>query len=276
MTKFLVFIFVFTSFFCTPKNAQEAVIHAKGEEELEVSISPNEKIAVTVFHPGKKVKADILVLPGWNFSRRRWLDDTELIVYANKYGYRLICPEMGKTLYEDEYYKQTKLKWASMPGRKFLKDLAIPELQSRNFFNNKKFLLGLSTGARGVALLALDMPNFWDGAAAVSGDYDQSKMRNDRLMALVFGKYNLFRDRWHGNNNIVGRAHEWKTPLYLGHGDRDKVVSVSQSRIFYKKLLQVGKKDFVNYKEVRAGHDFKYWNHTLDEIFLFYESIAKP
>ena len=216
----------------------------------------------------------LLVLPGWDYKRTSWIDNTNLVKYADQYGYALILPEMGKTLYESEYYPETKMKWNSIPGGKFIKERFIPEIQKRHNLlkpGQHNTTLGLSTGGRGVVLIALENPGLFVAGASLSGDFSQDNMPSDRLMTSVYGAFAQFPDRWKGRDNPQKRVDEWKMPLYLAHGTGDRIVPESQSRLFYDALVRHHNGNIlVQYNAVQgAGHDYQFWGGQLENVFEF-------
>ncbi len=220
----------------------------------------------------------VLVLPGWNFSRTSWIKNTNLVSYADRYSYILILPEMGKTLYESQYYPETSMRWNKIPGGQFIRSRFIPEIQRRhNLLKTGQYntLLGLSTGGRGVALISLENPDIFVAGASLSGDFSQENMKGDRLMKSLYGDYNKFPQRWLGRDNPGLRVNEWKMPLYLSHGMEDKVVPESQSRLFYNRLLaRFGNTPLIKYNPVReAAHNYQYWSSQLPYVFQFFQSI---
>lgn len=220
----------------------------------------------------------LLVFPGWNYSRKSWIKNTKLIHFSNQFGYALILPEMGKTLYESSYFPETYLKWHSIPGGVFIKKVFIPHIQKKhNLLTPKQFnaLLGLSTGGRGVVLTALENPGLFSAAASLSGDYAQELYPKDNLITAIYGRYSEFPDRWHNIDNPMYRAQEWKISLYLAHGLKDKVVPEIQSSTFYKKLKNLHKNNIkIIYNVVPHGkHNYQFWNGELKPIFSFFESI---
>jgi S-formylglutathione hydrolase FrmB len=218
----------------------------------------------------------VVVLPGWNFSRTSWIENAPLIQYAEQYGYALILPEMLQTLYESSYYPETNLKWNSMPGGKFIQDRFIPTIQQRHNLlkpGQNNTLLGLSTGGRGVALIALENPDLFVAGASLSGDFSQENTPEDRLMTAVYGSFSQFPERWQGRDNPMARATEWKMPLYLAHGTVDDIVPESQSRLFYQALIRNNNPALiVEYHPVEgAGHDYQFWGGQLPVVFNFFE-----
>lgn len=216
----------------------------------------------------------ILVLPGWNFPRTSWIQNTKLVDYAEKYGYALILPEMGKTLYESTYYPETQSKWNAMPGGEFIKLFIWTIQQQHNLLQPGQYntLLGLSTGGRGVALIALENPGLFVAGASLSGDFSQENTPSDRLMTAVYGAFKKFPQRWLGRDNPQARVKEWKMPLYLAHGTADNIVPESQSRLFYNTLKQYhqGNIMVVYHPVVGAEHNYTFWGGQLEEVFKFF------
>ena len=216
----------------------------------------------------------LLVLPGWNFARTSWVENTSLVEYAEQYGYALILPEMGKTLYESSYYPETTLKWYPVPGGKFIKEQFIPAIQQRHNLLKKgqhNTMLGLSTGGRGVALIALENPGLFVAGASLSGDFSQENTPTDRLMTAIYGSFSNFPERWQVKDNPQARVAEWSMPLYLAHGTADDIVPESQSRLFYQALVEYhGNTIPIKYNAIQgAGHDYKFWGGQLEEVFKF-------
>ncbi len=236
------------------------------------------RIPVDVFVPAGdgRYKGDVLVLPGWNFPRTEWQRKSELFLIAREKRLRLIFPEMGKSLYESRYFPETRLKWAATPGGIWVKELLIPELQRYGYLipGGRNFLLGLSTGGRGVALVHLANPRLFTAGAALSGDFDQTAMPADRLMTSVYGPYSTFRERWSGIDNPRMMIKSWSMPIYLGHGRRDAVVPFSQTEGFYRSLKEAHPKLKVIFNAPEsAGHDFAYWGSEVRPAIDFFLSV---
>ena len=234
-----------------------------------------EDVAYDLYIPRKYQDASILVLPGWNFSRTSWVENSPLVEYADQYGYALLLPEMQKTLYESSYYPETQMKWHRVPGGEFIKRYFIPAIQARHNLlirGSKNTLLGLSTGGRGVALIALENGGMFVAGASFSGDFSQENMPSDRLMISVYGNFADFPERWQGRDNPMARAKEWIMPLYLAHGTDDDIVPESQSRLFYEALKgQGGQEIAVEYHAVEgAAHNYDFWGGQLAAVFKFF------
>ncbi len=236
-----------------------------------------EGVAYDIYLPPRYRGRNLLVLPGWKFPKEDWIRKSPLLSYAERHGYLLILPEMHTTLYASRYYPETKLKWNPVPGGEFLRKHLFPALQKRHSLllpGEKNYLLGLSTGGRGVALIALEHPGLFRAGAALSGDFAQEKMPHDRLMTLLYGPFEKFPERWTGRDNPRRRAKEWSMPLYLAHGKADRVVPGEQSRLFYEALIRENKGELpVFYRAVEgAGHDYDFWGGELPGVFHFFET----
>ena len=145
------------------------------------------------------IKGIIIALPGWNFPADDWCNKSTLCEKALKQGFVIILPEMGKSIYTEKIYKETRKDWSIYPTRTWFKDSLIKYIQTKFSLllpSQNNYLLGLSTGARGVALLCIDCENLFKKAAALSGDYDPTKLKADNLYNGFYGSYNYFKERW--------------------------------------------------------------------------------
>ncbi|MCT7950361.1 alpha/beta hydrolase-fold protein [Ancylothrix sp. C2] len=235
-------------------------------------------VSYDIYVPQKYRNRSVLVLPGWNYPRTSWPENSNLVNLAEKHGYVLILPEMLQTLYESSYYPDTQLKWNQKPGGEFIKTRLIPEIQKRHNLlrpGQNNTLLGLSTGGRGVALIALENPRLFVAGASLSGDFSQENTPDDRLMTAVYGAYTKFPERWKGRDNPSLRAAEWVMPLYLAHGTADDIVPEQQSRLFYQELIKNKSNLVVEYHAVKdAGHDYQFWGGQLPAVFGFFEKVV--
>lgn len=236
-------------------------------------------IAVDIYIPKNKIAGDILVLPGWKFSRTRWHRETDMTKYADKYGFRLVFPEMWVSSYESAYFHETTSKWGFTPGGEWIKSILLPELEKKyGIFKKdwKNFILGLSTGGRGVLLVALQNPDIFSGGATLSGDCDQSLMPGEKTMSVLYGEYGKFKARWENTDNPLKEIREgkWKIPLYIGHGKKDKVSPFEQSKLLYETLKKMypNLKIFFNEPEW-AEHDFIYWKSEVPNMMTFFNEI---
>ena len=221
-------------------------------------------------------KGNILVLPGWNFKRSKWCDSTGFCKEAINNGYRLILPEMAKSIYSSYYFPETRKDWLKYPKLGWVTDSLIPTLQKKYGIllnGDKNYIIGLSTGARGALLIALKTDTLFQKIAALSGDYNQLNMPNDNLMLGYYGNIKKFKNRWDTVDNIVRICNKAKFSIYIGHGKNDKVISSKQSIELYDSLINTKtKKQIVLSLKENYGHNFKYWRSELKDIFIFFDN----
>ncbi len=238
----------------------------------------NKKIPVDVYIPkGKQsIRGTILVLPGWKYNRKLWRTKTNIIKVCEEKGFRLVFPEMGKSLYASQYFPQTVIKWSVTPGGQWIQEYLLPTLQQYGLLlpGDTNFMLGLSTGARGVALISLRNPGLFKGGACLSGDFDQTAIPKDVITIRIYGPYEEHKDRWETVDNPQSRITEWKMPVYLGHGQADTVTPYSQSYNFYHALKKAhpSVRVVLNAPE-KAGHDWTYWSSEVLNVMNFFLSL---
>lgn len=229
-------------------------------------------VEVDVLIP-KEHKADLLVLPGWNFSRKKAFGAISLTQVLLDKGYRLIMPEMGKSVYATHYFPETRKDWIKYPTLTWLTDTMMPLLQNDYGIlreGERNFIAGISTGGRGVALVAARKPVFIAGAA-LSGDYDQTLMPGDNLMKGTYGEYSKFEERWRTVDNPSAQVEKIKMAFYLGHGEKDKVVPVQQTKLYYEKLHAAHPGlHIVLHIDDNTGHDPVYWLSEMDDVLDFF------
>jgi predicted esterase len=215
----------------------------------------------------------IVVLPGWKLPVADWCTKTTFCEKALAQGYILIMPEMAKSIYAYELFPETRKDWQGFATRKWFIDTLIPYIQIQYHLlipKQKNYILGLSTGARGVALLCLDCPHIFKKGAALSGDYDQTQMPHDALMRGYYGPIDTFRTRWTGRDNVVYRFRELKVPLYLGHGRADKIVPCAQTLQLADSLKKYMPTMVTLHIDDLAGHTYTYWNSEVDRVLDFF------
>lgn len=229
---------------------------------------------VVIEFTSKSVKGTILLLQGWNFPPEDWCEHSKVCRLALEKGYNLVMPDMGKSIYHANTFKETRADWLKYPTRKWLIDSLIMQLQAKNgLFDVKEqnYIIGLSTGARGAILVAMDCPDLFKGVAALSGDYNQITMPNDNLYKGYYGNYSKFKKRWKTVDNPFNRIADLKTPVYLGHGLKDKVIPSSQTILFYKELKRKNPALKVKLSTPEKEHNYQFWAGEVDALFDFFE-----
>lgn len=222
-------------------------------------------MAVTILAPTAPHRADLLLLPGWNYSRTDWCEKTDFCRQAQARGYRIILPEMYRTIYPERIYPETRADFKTNKTRPWIWDTLIATLANTLGVlvpDGPNVVMGLSTGAHGGSLLCLDRPEYFRAAVLLSGDYELPLLPHDRITQATYGAYTQFPDRWKGTDNPATRADKWATPLYLGHGTADVMIPPNQSQIFYDRIVasqpQMREKVVLNLAKGMA-HDYIYW-----------------
>ena len=194
---------------------------------------------------------------------------------AREKGYRLIMPEMGKSIYIDQSYPETREDWRSTRSYTWLRDSLIPELQENYCMLDPKaanFVIGLSSGSRGVVKLLADMPNLFTAGAALSGDYDPSQLVGDNIYNGFLGQFEEFPERWESSDNLITRAKDIRVPLYLGHGTEDPMIPFTQTRSLYDALVDANPDLSVKLNLAAGlGESFAYWNTEVENLLTFFE-----
>jgi hypothetical protein len=223
--------------------------------------------------------AAILVLPGWNFSRTDVCVKSDFCASAMKEGFILVLPEMLKSVYSSALFPETRAEWRHYPTLQWITDTLIPFCRKKFHifhYGGMNFLYGISTGARGVALVAENTDSLFLAGAALSGDYDQTAMPADRLMTGYYGAYDQFKNRWEGPDNPSLHSNLLRIPLYLAHGKRDAVVPCGQSVEFSRKIIfEHPEKNHVLHLCDTCGHNYSFWNSQTGEVFRFFKKNGK-
>jgi hypothetical protein len=232
-------------------------------------------IAVDFRFPETAARGAILVLPGWNFSKSDVCEKSDFCSEALKQGYILILPEMLKSVYASSLFPETRADWRKYPQVGWVSDTLIPFCREKFGLlkdGGENFLYGISTGARGVALVAEKTGRLFRAGVALSGDYDQTTMTSDRLMSGFYGAYDQFRERWEGDDNPGLHSDRLKIPLYIAHGIKDAIVPCQQSIAFSRKIIfeEPGMGHAFHLCDT-CGHNYDFWNSETGEALRFFE-----
>ncbi|MCX7987548.1 MAG: prolyl oligopeptidase family serine peptidase [Bacteroidales bacterium] len=243
------------------------------------------QIDTTVFVKGTRVDIifprdnsrgkNILVLPGWNFPCDDICRKSNFCSLAIEQGYTIVLPDMKKSVYATRIYPETRPDWLQYHTRSWVTDTLIPYLQSKFqifLFEHKNYLFGISTGGRGVALIAcFDSLKLFRAGAALSGDFDQTLMLNDNLMKGYYGSYQKFPKRWEGEDNPTKNADKIRIPIYLAHGTDDSIVPYSQSVVFYDQLKKISSLPHQLHIVSGAKHSYEFWSTQYSYVLTFFD-----
>jgi pimeloyl-ACP methyl ester carboxylesterase len=236
------------------------------------------KAEVQVKYPKVPAKGTILLLHGYNLPPMQWCEKTSLCQKALAKGYVLIIPDFGKTTYQEKVYPQTVAAFRTYPTRKWIRDTVITALQEKLKLllpGTANFVLGLSTGARGAALLSVDLPQVFKAAGCLSGDYDQTQLPAEKIYTLYYGDYKKYSAIWKNDDNLHALIRVWQMPVYLAHGDHDKICPVSQTINFYHLLVKTHPQLKVVYNIAKnQQHDYTFWGSQTDGVLRFFDGFC--
>ncbi len=254
-------------------------------ENLKVEYSAdNEKKSVPLriyFPRGVKTQKcrTIIALHNYKGSPRDWGVNTEIARFADEYGFIVVCPGMGTTLYETKYYPETQAKWDSIPGGRWIADVLVPYLRKTYGAAKGRAVTGIAgvgMGARGALLIAATYPDMFGAAAGLSGYYDNSVLTENKLFVSLYGKYTDNKLRWEKEDNIITLNENLReTPVFLAHGLKDKEVPVEHSQLLGISLKHLqksaeGKFRFEYVEKMGMAHDWRFWNSVTQGMMSFF------
>jgi S-formylglutathione hydrolase FrmB len=222
------------------------------------------------------IKGAILLLHGWNLPADEWCEKTSFCEKALNQNYVLIIPDYSKSNYTLEIYPQTIANYKKYPTITWIMETQIFMIQeTMNLLlpGQNTFVAGISTGGRGATLLAYYMPNIFKAVASLSGDFDITTMTDEYIYYSFLGYYNDFPERWK-KECFAYDCENFKVPIYIAHGDADRVSPVEQSKAMYDsiKLHQPNLKIKANFPTA-AGHNYDFWEYETDNILEFFDEV---
>lgn len=226
----------------------------------------------------------VIAFHGYNGNERHWERNSAIEKYADTYGFAIVCPDMGRSIFATRYYPETTNKWSPKPGALFILEDLLPFLQRKlnlAWKGKSTGIMGLSTGGRGALMCATLQPEMFGGAAGLSGDYDPLAMKNNRLLTAVYGKYRDFPERWKNDDNIIVQAEKLKdTPVFLAHGKKDLVVPSEQSLLLAIRLKSLHRQNGGGYElEFHEGkyrkHEWLFWNEQTPVMMAFFDRVLE-
>lgn len=215
-----------------------------------------------------------VALAGWNHPAEFWRDQSVVARLADKYGIVVACPEMGQTIYETRYFKETTRRWGPVPGLPWLLQAVLPYV--RGHYRVKPGpegagILGYSTGGRG-ALVAVQAGAPFAFCGSLSGTYDLPALTprtgEYKIHAYVYGERSAFPGRWaeESSQDEKRTAPLRKVHLYVAHGLKDKVVDPGQASRWREFMIAQRLPGRVEL-DPNGGHDWAFWNGRLPELF---------
>lgn len=262
----------------TSKNQEFVKITHKNDTILSYKYDCCFIVSTKIIYPQKDsvIKGAILLLHGWNLPADEWCEKTSLCEKALNQNYVLIIPDYSKSNYTLEIYPQTIANYKKFPTLTWIMETQIPMIQKSMELllpGQNTYVAGISTGGRGATLLAYYKPEIFKAVASLSGDFDITKMTDEYLYYSFLGHYKDFPERWE-KECFAYDCKNFKTPIYIAHGEADRVSPVEQSKAMYDsiKLHQKNLKIKVHFPKV-AGHNYDYWEYETDNILEFFDEV---
>jgi S-formylglutathione hydrolase FrmB len=214
----------------------------------------------------------VIALHGWGHSPESWRD-TPLAALADRHGFVVVAPAMGKSVFESRFYPESKGQWGEVPGACWIGEVILPWVRGTLGLGGdpqRTALIGYSTGARGALVVAERWPRF-AFVGALSGTYDLQVLGRDegeyRIHAKIFGERAQFPERWVAED-VTGDGRERALAparLWIAHGEADVVVSAEQARTLRARLAPFHPRFDVTIVP-GLGHGFPLWSGQLPAL----------
>jgi enterochelin esterase-like enzyme len=241
-------------------------------------------VTVSMYFP-KSYKAGmsrtLILLHSYGKSSYEWEKTSGASKLADTYGIILVCPDMGKTIYENDYFDETSNRWNAIPGGRWIPQVLIPYLRKeKDLCNDRKLtgITGLEIGARGALLSAARNPEIFGFAGGISGMYDSGSATRFEGYNLLYGKYKDNKDRWENADSIIILAPQLsKTVIFLSHGNKERNPSIDQTQLVLIRLAQLKKKQGgfqYRFFEKGWGDSWAIWGPSLLECFKDFDAAA--
>ena len=223
----------------------------------------------------------IIALPGWNHSASQYGEHSSLIRLAHARGYAVLLAHMGKSVYADSVYAETRSDYRLYPTSTWFSSQVWYELERKLGLFPTCFvgLVGYSTGARGAITLAIQRPEWVSAVAAWSGDYLPSLDYNDALLVNAMGPHSELPDRW-DRADLCAQAMGVKCPVYLSHTYADEVVPMAHSQALCAALdssqVESNWVQDAGIKTVfliKGGHNWDYWASQVLPSLNFFDRV---
>ena len=209
--------------------------------------------ALHVYVPSKPGPHPLMIaLHGWNHSPELWREKGDLGALAEKFGFVVAVPAMGKSVYEAQ-------------GTRWVGDVVLPYVRAHHAVG-KAVVVGYSTGGRGALMVAQAYPGSFVFVGSLSGTYDLMALDPGegeyKIHAAVYGARDAFKGRWEADN-VASPARLSKlkgVKVYLAHGGKDRVVNPKQ-------LEAMAAVEAERVLVPDAGHDWAFWNAQWPAVF---------
>ncbi len=243
-------------------------------------------VPVKLYFPKNYSKSSrtVIALHDYDGSMNSWQNNTNIAYYANMYNMIIVCPNMPRTVYESQFFDETKVKWNEMPAALWIGTMLIPYLKNTAGLKIDKSSLGVcgfSIGARGALRIGELYSDTVGAIACLSGYYDMLAHIKNHMFVAVYGKYNDNTQRWAAYDNAIDDAKNLKSvAVFLAHGNKDSRVPMEQSFMLALKLKQLQKEyksgyNFTFVEKKYKMHDWNFCQSALPEMMAFFNENLK-
>jgi S-formylglutathione hydrolase FrmB len=214
----------------------------------------------------------VIALHGWGHSPESWRD-TPLAALADRHGFVVVAPAMGRSVYESRFYPESRGQWGEVPGACWIGEVILPWARATLGLGGdarRTAIIGYSTGGRGALVVAERWPRF-GFVGAMSGTWDLQVLGRDdgeyRIHAKIFGERSQFPERW-AEEDVTGDGRERALAparVWITHGEADVVVPSEQARTLKARLAEFHPRFEVTI-EPGLGHGFPLWSGKLPAL----------
>ncbi len=208
-----------------------------------------------------------------------WITNTNLIDYAQKFSFIIICAEGGDGWYTDSPEIENHFY------ESYLTEELIPDVERR--FNvraegNSRAVAGLSMGGYGAFKLAFRRPEMFSLAVSMSGafhaaDIDDTEISNSwkelqpsilRVFGLANRQIRQQNDLFWLANNFLPKQINQLPYFYFDCGTEDSFLPVNLRLAEIFRLRGI----VYEFRQYDGGHDWNYWDNRIRRILPIVES----
>lgn len=212
----------------------------------------------------------LFLLHGWSGCYSNWSKKSDLQDFADRYGFRIICPD---GFYNSWYVNS--LTEDGMQWRTFFDEELYPQMQDRfDFVADSTFITGLSMGGHGAINIFMDDTTRFKAAGSMSGvlDIHHTNLIESQV-TKVLGPYSPDSEAYN-SQSAVQRLESMKgcTKLMIatcGYND----FYCKCTREFDEKCCELGIPHITIYSP--ATHSWRYWDFALDLHLKLFTKIMR-
>jgi len=219
------------------------------------------------------VEKVLYLLHGLSDDCTAWTRRTTIELFAEKYNYAVIMPEVQCSFYANMAYGSNYFTYVSEELPKICEDIF-----RINHTREKTFVAGLSMGGYGAVRCGLAKPDFFGACAGFSGALDPQARSKDlvekhgfeRQLIGILGQDKIFPE----DANLFKLAEKTallpegqKPRVLITCGDKDYLLEDNERFNEHMKKLPIDYK----YMIWEGEHNWKFWEESLTPMFKFFE-----